>query len=434
MNIILFIVFVFCWIGCPSLAFVPIKPLGWLLKVLDLKLEALVNWDSVITHKEMTRTALLKVAAELLIDNPNLENKDSSSQIDALEIDFSERELILAYYGKRYQENWVDMFKVAIKEISDANGDVDLGEERNKAAAHFDSEQFQSGQNRLVEKRRNVASQVMARNFELARQEFGRMLHTLQDFYSHSNWVENGYFYPNPLLGKANERLDVVSSNTQTCIDCENTTTNFVISGIINMINQVVPFQTFGGAPAITPYFCQNNIISHLKRNGLLTSGYAAHATNEQGKIINKPLGKCSHGGFFDTTSLDHAKGGINKDSPFKVWSPHHNLYWRAIIVAQRATNSILRDIRSDVNNDTLFGSFLGLSLDRECVDYVTMTYVVDTTSSMDGELPKIREALSALCQKLKRDSSEFNNMRIRYILVPYNDPGMLSFFVVFLG
>ena len=120
------------------------------------------------------------------------------------------------------------------------------------APAHFDAEQFESGQNCLIALRRSVVSSIQAGDYDTARKDMGRIFHTLQDFYSHSNWIENDNQAPNPVLGQPNKRIENVASPTQqTCTDC--------------------PSKTFIGRNF---YECNNNIIESLKDNGILTSGY----------------------------------------------------------------------------------------------------------------------------------------------------------------
>lgn len=96
---------------------------------------------------------------------------------------------------------------------------------------------------------------------------------------------------------------------------------------------------------------------------GVLTSGYytGSHYFNRQ--IIVKPRGKCSHGGFLDSTSDLSASGGINKDSPNEKWSPHYYHHSMAAQMAVEATIDILQEMRKDVNNDTLFAELLGFSV-----------------------------------------------------------------------
>lgn len=80
--------------------------------------------------------------------------------------------------------------------------------------------------------------------------------------------------------------------------------------------------------------------------------GYSNGQLDVNGQEIAKPTGKCSHGGFLDESSEEDARGGINKDSPFVIWSPRHYLHDEAARVAQQATVDMLQEIRNDVDND----------------------------------------------------------------------------------
>ena len=119
----------------------------------------------------------------------------------------------------------------------------------------------------------------MAGNVVKAREDTGHFLHALQDFYSHTNWIENGNRAPSPVLGKPNKMIANIASPTQqTCTDC-------VKKGWL-----------------IKYYECNGNIDQLLKMNQILTSGYADGQTDDTGREIPKPHRKCSHGGFFDST------------------------------------------------------------------------------------------------------------------------------------
>ena len=80
-------------------------------------------------------------------------------------------------------------------------------------------------------------------------------------------------------------------------------------------------------------------------------------------QIIEKPIGKgkCNHGGLIDKTRDTSAKGGINKDSPYEVLSPHYKLHAKAAEVAQQATIDMLGNLRNEVGNDLQFGKYLGV-------------------------------------------------------------------------
>ena len=387
-----------CWLARPADAFVPNR---WLLYVLRA---SHLDFSSSTTHKEMSRNAILQCAVELLKDHPH--DPQSAQRIMALGAEFDEEDLITAYHGERRRE-CTEEFEDAIETIEDANEDVDLGEEETVAAAHFDSEAFQSGQNRLVQLRENVVTNIRNRNFQMARRETGRLFHSLQDFYSHSNWIEMGNREPYSVLGQPGERPEnIASPNTPTCTNCER-------RGRVSFFYSIVLPQT-----ASRHYRCADNIRSEILDERILTSGYYTGQVDSEDNVIEKSNGKCSHGGFGDPSSDLSAKGGINKDSAFYKWSPHHSLHSEAARVAQRATAYILKDIRKDVGNDKLFAEYLCL-----CVRVsVSFTVVIDTTGSMGDELPSLLAPINSTVSEWKR--MFYPDTQIRHILVPFNDPG----------
>ncbi|KAJ4930161.1 hypothetical protein JOQ06_019174 [Pogonophryne albipinna] len=81
-------------------------------------------------------------------------------------------------------------------------------------------------------------------NFEAARQKLGEILHPLQDFYSHSNWVELGNIYPNPNLIRSDISIgNIAEESRATCRNCDGDD-------------------------------CRNNILEDIIEEGILTSGY----------------------------------------------------------------------------------------------------------------------------------------------------------------
>lgn len=308
-----------------------------------------------VTHGDMTRGAILQVARDVFLDNPNSEVVGSSQRISSLEDSADEKSLVNAYYGRK-ETSITNTFKSAIQVIQEANADVDLKNEEDLAKAHFDCEQFQAGQNRLIRLRGSAASSIRERNFDLARQETGQLLHTLQDFYSHSNWLENGNLNIYRVLGRVNERPEPVADVDQpTCLDCE-------VSGTV-VLGRIISYGTrllgiFGvkrREHAKNLYSCSDNLRSYLREHGVLTSGYYTGSEDSYGQLIPKLEGKCNHGGFLDSTSDLSATGGINKDSTNEEWSPHHYHHVRAAQMAEEVTIDILQLIREDVNDDALF-------------------------------------------------------------------------------
>ena len=74
--------------------------------------------------------------------------------------------------------------------VGDANYYTDIYEPNNDAA-HCDDENLDGCSQRLNTKLNNVITQLAACNKKDALKEMGRGLHTLQDFYAHSNWVNH---------------------------------------------------------------------------------------------------------------------------------------------------------------------------------------------------------------------------------------------------
>ena len=181
----------------------------------------------------------------------------------------------------------------AIKTIKSSNVEVDdkLAE---VSAAHFDAEQFKAGYERLsLLKSQLITSLLQAKKYKHARKLAGEFLHTLQDFYSHSNWIELGNVAPFTSIDQGGGKMPIAGNQEVTCTDC----TAVGITG------------------GIFTDDCHNNLVTDK-----LTSGYYA----DQDVLKPAGAGKCSHGGKLDATRKQPAKGGINKDSTRRLWSPHH--------------------------------------------------------------------------------------------------------------
>ena len=178
-------------------------------------------------------------------------------------------------------------FLNALSTILSANAEVDSFPLSRSASSHFDGEQFRQGNARLIQLRQElITSLLQGDKLQHARNLAGTALHTLQDFYSHSNWIELGNPGPYGVLGKPGSEipLEYIAGPTEaTCENCE-------------------------------PGNCESNLIT-LK----LTSGYRS------GQDVKKPenMGKCSHGGTLDESRLKPATGGINKNTATAVESPH---------------------------------------------------------------------------------------------------------------
>ncbi|CAF4446256.1 unnamed protein product [Rotaria sp. Silwood2] len=220
------------------------------------------------------------------------------------------------------------LYSITVKTIASANTKTDL-KEMFKEESHFDSELF-IGASKLIMKRyqSTLDAIIKSDNYDKGRKTFGEMLHTIQDFYSHTNYIELEYKSPNDVLGKRIFRENEFASiNTRTCISCNDEQ-------------------------------CQinTNFDENIRQNKLLTSGYFIPIGFNLFKK-SKPKGKCSHGGSFDSTQDDEPTGGINKD---KLNSIHGHLHYQAASMAYKATVNILTQLQQDIGDDS-FALFLTL-------------------------------------------------------------------------
>lgn len=80
----------------------------------------------------------------------------------------------------------------ALQEIRNANWSTDYSSTFFDSEKHFDNEEFLGGTRRLVEFKQYIIRQITSSspNGANARIALGGALHTIQDFYAHTNWVE----------------------------------------------------------------------------------------------------------------------------------------------------------------------------------------------------------------------------------------------------
>jgi hypothetical protein len=230
--------------------------------------------------------------------------------------------------------------QTALGRIVAANAAVD--EDQTRSLLHFDGETFPEGQARLIALAASVKKDLADQDPIAAQADLGSALHTLQDFYSHSNWVELGNTFPNPDLGRAGHTLTRLSADVQTC----------------------------DGSKLITDQ---------------LTSGYGG----EKDRVASP--GKCHHGGLLEAPHLS----GINKDTELAVLSPHHKYHAEAARLAVLATTQYLEDIRSSLPSADQFALLLGQSRiltastsgTIEDCDYSANVNWVNSTDRLSGDV-----------------------------------------------
>ncbi|KAF3925153.1 hypothetical protein ABW20_dc0101527 [Dactylellina cionopaga] len=225
--------------------------------------------------------------------------------------------LWVPWFGRSLTEPTSDQLyglNKAIEEIGAANALVD--NDQTDGALHFDGESFTQSQERLIQLAKETIYLAKRGKYSDARRSMGGALHTLQDFYSHSNWIElltaqGAKLIPHPGVGVSDAMLHPLALTVATCENCKT--------------------EKCGG--------CDKNL-----RTDSLTSGYYSGEPDYQ-----KPSGaKCSHGGPFDRSTrlfgapIGSTGQGINKDSIGCVFSPHADLHYATVEVAIEATKIYL--------------------------------------------------------------------------------------------
>ncbi|XP_064859717.1 von Willebrand factor A domain-containing protein 7 [Oncorhynchus nerka] len=332
----------------------------------------LISGGGSVTHRDITQRAVLRKTAEVCRALAAAQGRDFSLPIDdslsiiklqkACSADSSSSSLVSTI-----------LFQSAIVKMYLSNALVDMAFALSKAH-HFDGETFQGGRALITAGVSEVKASVKRGSFLLARLALGRVCHTLQDFYSHSNWVEMGNRQPYSTLIRPDLQLvNLAGPSTPTCRSC------------------------MGGN-------CTDNILPEVLQLGLLTSGYFNLFSS------NKPAGKCSHGGSFDRTSGRDPEGGINKDD---VGSSHGHLHHTAADVAVNATMELLEDIRGAAG-DKDFLRLMGITQSS------VLCFVIDTTGSMSDDITEAKRVSFSIIDSKRGTQQEPSS----YILVPFNDPG----------
>ncbi|XP_032401073.1 von Willebrand factor A domain-containing protein 7 [Xiphophorus hellerii] len=313
----------------------------------------ILSFDS-YTHQSITEQAIIKVSLEVLRDTTKQHDLQGEKNI---------------YLGRGFWR--------AVRDVVNSNADMDL---KSGTAAnpvyHFDSERIDDSIAKLREFWTQIILSVRAKEYASARHSLGQLSHALQDFYSHSNWVEMGkksiYLH---LLQPDEPAFPLAKEDTPTCKDC------------------------------FTPT-CRNNLLLSLKNSNLLTTGYTSSS------FPFKPKGKCSHGGIFDKSRLLSARGGINKDTNSFFFSPHHYLHVEAAGLAAIATQTALRDLKDTVGPK----AFLKLFSVRQAP---ALVFVMDTTGSMFEEITAARLRAHSIIQSRASRAEQPGT----FLLVPFHDP-----------
>lgn len=321
-----------------------------------------------LSHLEITERAILNVTVQVCRAVASAEGAEFSFPAEP----FTADGVAVACGASESSKT----FRQAITFVTLRNARVDLRHALN-ASFHFDEEMFLQGRSIITEGIEAIKASNVQENYKAARQKLGEIFHPLQDFYSHSNWVELGNKFPNSNLLQSDVSIgNLANKSRATCRSCDGDD-------------------------------CRNNILDDIIEEKVLTSGYFSVVP----LTSTKPKGKCSHGGAVDQTSTIDPKGGINKDS---FTASHGHLHTEAANMAMAASSELLEVIRQAAG-DRPFLQMMGLSKGSSKV----LCFVIDTTKSMRDKIEDVRTATTLII------NSEVGteNAPAAYILVPFNDP-----------
>ncbi|RVE63983.1 hypothetical protein OJAV_G00141740 [Oryzias javanicus] len=324
-------------------------------------------YESSLNHQTITERALLNVTAQVCRALAVAEGKNFTFPTQP----FTAKSIANACEAPKSYK----FFRSNILFIQTMNAVVDIARLFDPRY-HFNDELLIEGQKLITDGLAVVKAANKMQNFWAARSTLAEILHTLQDFYSHSNWVELGNKFPNANMIRKNASIgNIADKTTATCRNC-------------------------------TEDVCRNNILEDVISKNILTSGYFVLWPLSG----NKPTGKCSHGGYFDATSSVEPKGGICKDT---LDSSHGYLHKEAAELAIAASSQLLEDIRG-ASGDREFLQLMGISKGPSNA----LCFVVDTTGSMGDDIAAVQSLTSDIIENKvgKEDEPSL------YILVPFND------------
>ncbi|KAJ8250178.1 hypothetical protein COCON_G00221000 [Conger conger] len=153
-----------------------------------------------ITHREITKMAILRKTTEVCQALAIAEGRDFRIPTGRLSASKVQR---ACSHNDGSLESAVN-FKASIMTIYLSNAEVDVIY-RLSDRHHFKGEDFTGSRALITDGMASIKANVWKENFISARFTLGKICHTLQDFYSNSNWIELENKHPNTNLIRPDE-------------------------------------------------------------------------------------------------------------------------------------------------------------------------------------------------------------------------------------
>lgn len=356
-------------------AFIPAKIVDFLIDKADDSLkDQFGEVSQSYTHEEIIRQGVIRSAVKYFSEQKDLSHlKLNISQIEKY---FNLRALYKLIYNRTFCKT--DLDEIIFKDLQPSVASVDFDSDtKDMPYAHFDANTFGESNLRVIDMTNKVLESISKRKFERARELSGKVLHTIHDFYSHSNWIEMGnHENINTAIGtrefnkfkfaKKSDNITCVANCTVKEIKCSK-----IISTMLGLLKNLREINI--NCP-IKYFKCKGNIVT----NDRLVTGYYVGQKLPDGTAISKPDSSlmCSHGGLLDTDSFKPAQGGINKDTGYYLFSPHAHLHQVAAKLAIKHTEYFFDQIRIKIGDEE-FSKFLRLKIKHSLINKINKYFQI---------------------------------------------------------
>lgn len=249
-------------------------------------------------HEEIIRRGAYRSVAKYFYDQPNGSTLINLTKTDNEYLDIYS--LYSDYYNLTFCSLPFDDLMVYTLQPNVAIVDFDPAT-KDMPYAHFDAETFNQSNQRVISFLTSINAFLASKDYVNARKLSGQILHTIQDFYSHSNWVEMGMTSMNIEIGTSSfSSIPIITTNDSNPCKANCSLTNMGCGTLITLLVKFIQLLGLGRTIQcpVKYYICSGNIADLNE----LVSGYYSGQKLDDGTSVNKPSGinKCSHGLDFE--------------------------------------------------------------------------------------------------------------------------------------
>lgn len=183
-------------------AFIPGPLLEKVFERLDEELVSRLDiYGNTTTHEQILKRGLVQSIVQYFYNQPNGTVRVNLTK--ATNEYYNLKKLYYDYYGLWFCHLDIEHLIETVLEPYVASVDLSY-KTKNLPYAHFDAETFIESNNRVINFKKQIYSHLNMKNYVKARELAAQVLHAIQDFYSHSNWIEIGFTDINYDIGYAN--------------------------------------------------------------------------------------------------------------------------------------------------------------------------------------------------------------------------------------